>query len=183
MKTNWRRLGEVLAGMTSSREKLRAAANDGAQPDEEMAPGRLEGGGTAGRAPTQVDHPLHVEKGSRSADQWTVRPPRNGRGPKAPAASDRHVKEPSPSPEARPVLPASVDGKRGPAHDAPKGRSPSAGAGPRLLSGEDHSPSSHSISDERPSWIARQSRMQIAIATTHHAASKKRQKAVVALMP
>jgi len=84
MKTNWRRLGEVLADMTSSREKLKAAANDGALPDEEATPGRLEGGGTAGRAPTRgtgADLKRDGKGRSRSGDGWTVRPP----GKNAPA--------------------------------------------------------------------------------------------------
>lgn len=191
MKTNWRRLGDILADVTSSRESLRAAAGDGAKP--EMSGDRpLEEGGPGGRSPTRaVEGPRDGNgKRSRSQDQWTVRPPAVRRSPKAPAASKEHVKEPSPTENRRPALPQRVihGGKCGCVAIAPDRLSPAGATHPHLaLDGEDHqrsSPVSQSGSTARPARIARHPRMQMAAATTSQTAKSATTATVVsALMP
>ena len=89
MKTNWRSIGTLVGEVMRRAEKMRAAADDGARPDEEATPGRLEGGGTAGRAPTRgtgADLKRDGKGCSRSSDGWTVRPPRKSADPGGPAS-------------------------------------------------------------------------------------------------
>ena len=154
MKTNWRRLGDILADVTSSRERLAEAANSA--PREENAadagapaaefPGTAKGGGDAGGQPNKIRLPGRGNR-TRSADQWTVRPPGKRRDANAPAtpkiAAGTNAIDPTPPGEQRRVLRVS-DGKRLSA--ASPMRSPTAVALRRLtFSGKAHGdPSSQS---------------------------------------
>jgi hypothetical protein len=116
MKTNWRPLSSVLADILSSREKLVAAANEiRAQPGMEGDPLPTGGDIDSGSPTRATGGEARDGKGNRtrSADKWVIRPPGKSRGANAPAKwEEQNVKEPGPSPKARPVLRVGVDGKR-----------------------------------------------------------------------
>ena len=107
MKTNWRRLGDILADVTSSRERLVAAANEvRAQPEMEGDPLPTGGDIDSGSPTRATGGEARDGKGkrTRSADKWVIRPPGKSRGANAPAKwEEQNVKEPGPSPKARPV--------------------------------------------------------------------------------
>lgn len=137
MKTNWRRLGDILADVTSSRERLAEAVN-GAPREENAAdagapaaefPGTAKGGGGAGGQPNKVRLPGRGNR-TRTGDGWVIRPPRKSAGAEAPAPDLQAQRsgEPTPAVKGRRALRVSVsDGKCVRLPYPPRSRSPSAG--------------------------------------------------------
>jgi hypothetical protein len=112
----FRRIGTILVGLLADPERLVAAANEiRAQPEMEGDPLPQREVPASGSPTRATGGEARDGKGNRtrSADKWVIRPPGKSRGANAPAKwEEQNVKEPGPSPKARPVLRVGVDGKR-----------------------------------------------------------------------